>query len=188
MSVNIGVILGSNRPNRRGKAVADCFMGKTKNFGETNFELLDLEEINLPFLDEPMPPIMHQYQHDHTKNWSSKIASLDGFIIITPEYNHAYPAVLKNALDYLYFEWHKKPVSFVSYGAMSGGTRAVEQLRLVAIELQMINLKPQVIIPSIFKAVENNQLDESYVQGDISEVIKETIWWAEFLKPSRNQE
>lgn len=149
---NIYVILGSTRPNRRGEKVAEWFMEAFGNYEGLNFELIDLADWNLPFLDEPKSPSAGDYQHEHTKKWAKKIDKADGFIIITPEYNHGYPAVLKNALDFLYAEWNGKPVGFVSYGGAAGGVRAVEQLRQVAVELQMHPLRGQVAIP-IFSAL-----------------------------------
>ncbi len=109
------------------------------------FELVDLADWNLPLLDEPIPPKAGMYQHDHTKRWSSKIAEADGYVIMTPEYNHGYPASLKNALDYLYHEWTGKSVAFVSYG-MGGGQLAVRQLYQAVTELQMQPLPKQVAI------------------------------------------
>jgi NAD(P)H-dependent FMN reductase len=98
--------------------------------------LLDLRDYPLPHLDEPLPPSRGQYQNDQTKQWAATIASFDGFVIVTPEYNHGTSGVLKNAIDYLYAEWNNKAVGFVSYGT-AGGARAVEHLRLVSGELQM---------------------------------------------------
>lgn len=92
---------------------------------------MDLRDYPLPHLDEPLPPTMGQYQNDHTKQWAEKIASFDGFVFVTPEYNHSTSGVLKNAIDYLYTEWNNKAAGFVSYGGV-GGARAVEHLRLVA--------------------------------------------------------
>ena len=101
--------------------------------GKSVFTLLDLEAFDLPLLDEPLPPVRGQYHHDHTKRWSAAVSAVDGFVMVTPEYNHSTSAALKNALDYLYREWNDKAVGFVSYGGR-GGTRAVEHLRLIAAE------------------------------------------------------
>lgn len=104
----IGIILGSTRPNRNGEQVAkwvyDIAAGRT----DAEFELVDLRDYPLPHLDEPLPPTMGQYQNDHTKQWAEKIASFDGFVFVTPEYNHSTSGVLKNAIDYLYTEWNNK--------------------------------------------------------------------------------
>jgi NAD(P)H-dependent FMN reductase len=127
----IGIILGSTRPNRNGEQVAKWVYETAALRSDADFELVDLRDYPLPHLDEPLPPSMGQYQNDHTKEWSDKIASFDGFVIVTPEYNHSTSGVLKNAIDYLYAEWNNKAVGFVSYGAV-GGARAAEQLRLIS--------------------------------------------------------
>jgi NAD(P)H-dependent FMN reductase len=108
--------------------------------------LLDLADYNLPLLDEPMPPSMGQYTHEHTKVWAQAVARFDGFIFVTAEYNHSVPGALKNALDYVYAEWNNKAAGFVSYGS-AGGVRAVENLRLIAAELQMASVRAQVALP-----------------------------------------
>src|SRR5262249_39145787 len=112
---------------------------------DAEFELVDLRDYSLPHLDEPLPPSLGQYEHDHTKAWADKIASFDGFVIVTPEYNHSTSGVLKNAIDFLYAEWNNKAVGFVSYGG-AGGARAAEHLRLVAGELQMAGEREQVAL------------------------------------------
>jgi NAD(P)H-dependent FMN reductase len=188
MSVTIGVILGSNRPNRAGIAVANWFMKQTKKHTNATFKFIDLEKVNLPFLDEPIPPSSQQYQHQHTKKWSKTIDKLDGYIVITPEYNRGYPAVLKNALDFVYHEWNKKPIGFVGYGGMSGGLRAVEQLRLVAVELQMVPVREAVAIPVIWEQVVDGKLNEASVHGNYDKLIEDVIWWAELIKPAREQQ
>jgi len=141
----IGIILGSTRPNRNGEQVAKWVYDIASRRSDAEFELVDLRDYPLPHLDEPLPPSMGQYQNDHTKQWANKIASFDGFVIVTPEYNHGTSGVLKNAIDYLYAEWNNKAVGFVSYGAV-GGARAAEHLRLVAGELQMADVRQQVTL------------------------------------------
>jgi NAD(P)H-dependent FMN reductase len=141
----IGIILGSTRPNRNGKEVADWVLEHASRRDDAQFELIDLLDYPLPHLDEPIPPSRGQYQHEHTQRWAEKIASFDGFVIVTPEYNHSTSGVLKNAIDYLYAEWNNKAVGFVSYGS-AGGARAVEHLRLIAGELQMADVRQQVAL------------------------------------------
>lgn len=188
MSVSIGVILGSTRPNRAGEAVAKWFMEQTKDFNDVDFQFIDLQDVNLPFLDEPIPPLAHKYSKDHTLNWAKTIDQIDGFIVITPEYNHSFPAVLKNALDYIYTEWNKKPIAFVSYGAVSGGLRAVEHLRQVSIELEMVPIKPQISITSIWSAIdENGNVKAENLNGDPQKLTKELLWWARVLKEARKK-
>ena len=141
----IGIIVGSTRPGRNGLAVAQWVYDIASQRDDAHYELVDLIDYPLPHLDEPVPPILGQYSHEHTKAWADKIASFDGFVVVTPEYNHSTSGVLKNAIDYLYKEWNNKAVGFVSYGAV-GGSRAVEHLRLVAAELQMADVRAQVAL------------------------------------------
>ncbi len=126
----IAIILGSTRPGRNGEAVAHWAHAHAAKRADATYELVDLAEQNLPLLDEPVPPSMGKYTKPHTKNWAAKIATYDGFVFVTAEYNHGIPGALKNAIDFIYGEWNNKAAAFVSYGS-AGGTRAVEQLRLV---------------------------------------------------------
>lgn len=110
---------------------------------EVEYAIVDLAEAGLPLLDEPVPAAIGDYRHEHTRRWAEQIASFDGFIFVTPEYNHAMPAALKNAIDYLYAEWHDKAAAFVSYG-LTGGVRAVEQLRMTVAEVKVATVRSQV--------------------------------------------
>jgi NAD(P)H-dependent FMN reductase len=140
----IGIIIGSTRPGRKAEAVARWVLDVARKRGDAEYELVDIAEYNLPHLDEPMPPSMGQYSKPHTKAWSAKIDSLDGFVFVTPEYNHSTSGALKNAIDFLYREWNNKAAGFVSYGS-AGGVRAVEHLRLVMGELQVADVRGQVM-------------------------------------------
>src|SRR6266404_7567313 len=151
--LRIAIIIGSTRPGRKGEAVAKWAYEIAQKRSDAKFELVDIEDFNLPLLDEPMPPIMGQYTHDHTKKWSAKIASFDGYVFVTPEYNHATSGSLKNAIDFLYREWVNKAAGFVGYGG-AAGVRAVESLRLVMGELQVATVKAQVGL-SLFTDYEN---------------------------------
>src|SRR6201996_6298850 len=143
--IRIGIILGSTRPNRNGEQVARWVYDVASQRDDAEFELIDLRDYPLPHLDEPLPPSMGQYQGEHPRRWSEKIGSFDGFVMVTPEYNHGTSGVLKNAIDYLYAEWNNKAVGFVSYGAV-GGARAAEHLRLISGELQMADVRTQVAL------------------------------------------
>jgi len=134
----IGIIVGSNRPTRIALDVATWVQQHMQN-DQLDLELIDLAAINLPFLDEPKVPERHQYQNDHTKAWSEKISGYNGFVIVFPQYNWGYPAVLKNALDYLFDEWSHKPVSLICYGA-HGGFQGTLALKLVTQGLHMYNM------------------------------------------------
>ena len=138
--LKIAVILGSTRPGRNGEAVANWVLEQAAVRTGATYELVDLADFPLPHLDEGMPPSMAQYANSHTKAWSEKIASYDGYVFVTPEYNHSTSGVLKNAIDYLYTEWNNKAAAFVAYGSV-GGARAVEHLRGIASELQLAHVR-----------------------------------------------
>ncbi|MDP4014169.1 MAG: NAD(P)H-dependent oxidoreductase [Candidatus Nanopelagicales bacterium] len=139
----IGILVGSTRPGRKALSVAEWVLTQAADRSDAEFEIVDISDFDLPLLDERYPAGMGRYEHDHTKRWAEKIGSFDGFVIVTPEYNHSTSGALKNALDYIYAEWNNKAVGFVSYGS-AGGTRAVEHLRLIAGELQMADVRAQV--------------------------------------------
>ena len=181
----IGIILGSTRPNRNGEQVARWVYDIASRRGDAEFELVDLRDYPLPHLDEPLPPSMGQYQNEHTKAWADKIASFDGFVIVTPEYNHSTSGVLKNAIDYLYAEWNNKAVGFVSYGAV-GGARAAEHLRLVAGELQMADVRQQVAL-SLITEFENFSVfkPNDYNLASLDILLDQVIAWSNALAPLR---
>jgi NAD(P)H-dependent FMN reductase len=181
----IGIILGSTRPNRNGEQVAKWVYETASLRSDAEFELVDLRDYPLPHLDEPLPPSMGQYQNDHTKEWSDKIASFDGFVIVTPEYNHSTSGVLKNAIDYLYAEWNNKAVGFVSYGAV-GGARAAEQLRLISGELQMADVRQQVAL-SLLTDFENYSVfkPSAYHVAALNTLLDQVVAWSIALAPLR---
>lgn len=133
--MKIGIIIGSTRPKRQGHIHAAWIKTFVEETGH-EARVLDLAEINLPFLNEPESPKKGNYQQEHTKRWAATVSGFDAFILVTPEYNHSYPAPLKNALDTLYAEWNHKPVGFVGYG-VRGGARAIAHLRDVVAEIKM---------------------------------------------------
>jgi NAD(P)H-dependent FMN reductase len=141
----IAIVLGSTRPGRNGEAVANWVLDIAKQRSDAEFELVDLADFPLPHLDEAIPAAAGQYAHAHTIAWAEKIASFDGYVFVTPEYNHSTSGVLKNAIDYLGREWNNKAAGFVSYGAV-GGARAVEHLRLILSELQVAHVRAQVAL------------------------------------------
>jgi NAD(P)H-dependent FMN reductase len=184
----IGIILGSTRPNRNGEQVAKWVYEIAARRGDAEFELVDLRDYPLPHLDEPVPPSMGQYQNDHTKQWAEKIASFDGFVFVTPEYNHSTSGVLKNAIDYLYAEWNNKAVGFVSYGSV-GGARAAEHLRLIAGELQMADVRQQVAL-SLLTEFENYSVFKpgAYNAAALETLLDQVIAWSSALAPLRQAE
>lgn len=141
----IAVILGSTRPGRNGEAVAKWILELASARTDATFELVDIADHDLPLLDEPVPASMGQYQNEHTQRWAETVARYDGYVFVTPEYNHSTSAALKNAIDYVYAEWNNKAAGFVSYGS-AGGVRAVEHLRLIAAELQIATVRAQVFL------------------------------------------
>ncbi|WP_370246647.1 NADPH-dependent FMN reductase [Nocardioides sp.] len=146
----IGIIVGSTRPQRKAAEVARWVqqVAQEHTAGRepaTTFDLVDLLDHPLPHLDESAPAMAGRYEHAHTRAWAEAIASFDGFIVVTPEYNHSIPGVLKNAFDYLAREWANKAVGIVSYGGM-GGARASEHVRAIAGELQMADVRSAVTL------------------------------------------
>ena len=141
------VIIGSTRPGRAGLPIAVWFGDRARSHPGFDVDVVDLAELNLPLLDEPNHPRLRQYLYQHTERWSALVDASDAFVIVTPEYNHGYPAALKNAIDYLQKEWCDKPVGFVSYGGVSAGTRAVQQLKQVVTTLKMLPVSEAVSIP-----------------------------------------
>jgi NAD(P)H-dependent FMN reductase len=181
----IGIILGSTRPGRNGEAVAKWVLDVAKQRTDAEFELVDLLDYKLPHLDEAMPPAMGQYTQPHTIEWAAKIASFDGFVMVTPEYNHSTSGALKNAIDFLFAEWNNKAVGFVSYGAV-GGARAVEHLRLVAGELKMADVRSQVALSLIHDFVDYSTLvpDDRQV-ATLNTTLDEVVAWSAALAPLR---
>jgi NAD(P)H-dependent FMN reductase len=182
--VKIGIIIGSTRPGRLGEAVAKWVYGLAKDGTDAEFELVDIKEYDLPLLDEPAPAASRQYTKEHTKKWSAKIDGLDGFIFVTPEYNHSTSAALKNALDYLFVEWNNKAAGFVSYGAI-GGARAVESLRPVMAQMKIADVREQVMLmlPADFEdgAVKPNPRYEKSAANLFDQVVS----WSTALKTIR---
>ena len=182
----IGVILGSTRPGRNGEQVAKWVLDVAKQRDDAQFDLIDLADYNLPHLDEPVPPSRQQYTKPHTHEWARTIASYDGFIMVTPEYNHSTSGALKNAIDFLFAEWNNKAVGFVSYGANAGGARAVEHLRLIAGELMMADVRAQLPI-SLFTNFENFSTfkPDDQLVAQLTPVLDQTVAWSKALAPLR---
>jgi NAD(P)H-dependent FMN reductase len=181
----IGIILGSTRPNRNGEQVARWVLEIAARRDDAEFELVDLRDYPLPHLDEPLPPSMGQYQNEHTKQWADKIASFDGFVFVTPEYNHSTSGVLKNAIDYLFAEWNNKAAGIVSYGGV-GGARAAEHLRLVLGELQIADVRQQVAL-SLLTEFENFSVFKpgAYNHAALDTMLDQVIAWSNALAPLR---
>ena len=181
----IAVILGSTRPGRRGEAVARWFYKIAEDRTDADYELVDIADFALPHLDEAAPPSMGQYDRPHTQAWARKIASFDGFVFVTPEYNHSTSGALKNAIDFLYAEWNNKAAGFVSYGSV-GGTRAVEHLRLVMAELQVATVRAQVAL-SLFTDFQDFSAftPAEHQVAAAQAVLDQTVAWSRALAPLR---
>ncbi|MDB6093914.1 MAG: NADPH-dependent oxidoreductase [Verrucomicrobia bacterium] len=183
--LKIAIIIGSTRPNRNGEAVAQWACQIASKRTDAQFELVDIRDFNLPLLDEPMPPMMGQYSKEHTKRWSAKIAGFDAYVFVTPEYNHATSGALKNAIDFLYHEWVNKAAGFIGYGGV-GGTRAIENLRLIMAELQVATVRAQVGL-SLVTDFENYSVFKPAAQHEklVNLMLDQVIAWGGALKPLR---
>ncbi|MEU6729444.1 NAD(P)H-dependent oxidoreductase [Nonomuraea wenchangensis] len=193
--IRIAIVVGSTRPRRR-SAVAARWVAEVAArhravaAGEAAFEVVDLAEYALPVLDEPAPALFGHYRHPHTRRWAETVASFDGFVFVTPEYNHSAPAALKNAIDFLYAEWADKAAGFVSHG-VHGGVRAVEHLRQVMTEVGAANVRTQVAL-SAFTDFEVTDPAEPGVitpgphqEPTLTELLDEVIAWSKALRTLR---
>ncbi|MDB4937892.1 MAG: NADPH-dependent fmn reductase [Labilithrix sp.] len=183
--IKIAIVVGSTRPGRKAAAVASWVHGLAKTRSDAEFEVVDIEHYELPLLDEPTPPSMGKYEKAHTKKWAAKIASFDGYVFVTPEYNHGPSGALKNAIDFVYAEWNNKSAGFVSYGS-AGGVRAVESLRLVMAELQVADVRAQVML-SLYTDFEQYTTfkPHSRHEASVSTMLDQVIAWGSALKALR---
>jgi NAD(P)H-dependent FMN reductase len=188
--LNIKVILGSTREGRFSDKAGAWILGELSKASGVQAELLDLRDYPMPFFDQQETPGYKSkpYAEPVVVKWTAKIAEGDAYIIVAPEYNHGYPAVLKNALDWVYQEWNNKPVAFVGYGSALGA-RSIEQLREVAVELQMASIRNAVHLPydvamAIGKGTPQEQAFAPYVER-AQGLIKQLMWWAKALKAAR---
>jgi NAD(P)H-dependent FMN reductase len=185
--IKIAVIIGSTRPSRNGEAVGHWTYDTARKRSDAQFELIDLKEVNLPLLDEPISPSMGRYSQPHTKAWSARIDPFDGFVFVTPEYNHSTCGALKNAIDFLYREWNNKAAGFVSYGS-AGGTRAVEHLRLIMAEVQVATVRSQVML-SLATDFENYSVfkPDAAQEKSLNSMLDQLIAWAGALQSLRRK-
>ncbi len=180
------IIVGSTRPGRVGLPIARWIEGVATQDGRFDVELVDLAEVGLPIFDEAVHPILGQYEHAHSKAWSETVSRADAFVWVIPEYNHSFNAATKNAIDYLSKEWRHKAAGFVSYGGISAGTRAVQQLKPVLAALKVVPITEAVAIP-----LANYPLNEGRFEGDeglagsATLMLSEIARWTEQLKQLR---
>jgi NAD(P)H-dependent FMN reductase len=186
--IKVGIIVGSTRPGRHADVVANWVLENAKKRTDAQFEVVDIADFKLPLLDEPVPPSMGQYSKPHTKAWAQKVASFDAYVFVTPEYNHAPSAALKNAIDFIYGEWNNKAAGFVSYGASSSGGRAVEQLRLVMGELQVADVRAQVLL-SLYTDFENFAAFKPNAMQvtNLVTMLDQLVAWGGAMKTMRSQ-
>lgn len=187
--MKLKIITSTNRSGAQGRIVADWIYEYVKGNSDFEVELLDLAEINLPFMDEPNHPKLKQYKFEHTKKWSKTIEDADAFIIVLAEYNYGFPAPIKNAIDYLHDEWKYKPVGFVSYGGVSAGLRAVQMLKQVLTTLSMMPLTEQVNLPFFSKNIQDGKFipnDSAIRSADV--MLEELKKWTESMRQIRVKE
>ncbi|MEU4517320.1 NAD(P)H-dependent oxidoreductase [Amycolatopsis sp. NPDC024027] len=185
--LKIGIVLASTRPGRKGDQVARWVHERAASRGDAEFAVIDLRDHPLPHLEEP-PGFSGQYQDERTRAFAAVVAACDGFVFVTPEYNHSLPGVLKNAMDHIHVEWNSKAAGFVSYGGV-GGARSVEQLRLVCGALQLADVAPQVTLP-LATEFENHTV---FAPGDhqlaaLETLLDHVVAWSTALAPLRGGE
>jgi NAD(P)H-dependent FMN reductase len=186
--IKIAVIVGTTRPDRKALDVAQWVMGIAGKRSDASYELVDIQDANLPLLDEPVPASMNQYSKPHTKAWAAKIDPFDGFVFVTPEYNHGISGSLKNAIDFLYKEWNNKAAGFVGYGS-AGGVRAVESLRLVMGELMVADVRAQVML-SLFTDFENFTTFKPAAMHEkaVNTMLDQLVTWSRAMQTVRGKQ
>lgn len=184
----IGIVIGSTREGRFGENPAHWIHEIAKQRTDLSFDLIDLRDHPMPFFNEPMSPAGAPVKNEAAQRWATKLATLDGLIVVTPEYNHGPSAVLKNAFDYAYKEFIRKPIGFVGYGGV-GAARAVEQLRLVATELQIAPVRNAVHIGMVefIGVLQQGKTFEDFphLTQAATGLLDDMAWWAKALKTAR---
>ena len=185
--IKVGIVIGSTRPGRNAEQVAKWVLENARKRGDAHYELVDLKDYNLPLLDEPVPPSTGKYSKPHTKAWAEKVASLDAYVFVAPEYNHGMTGALKNAIDFVYAEWNNKAASFVSFGS-AGGSRAVEQLRGVMGEVQVADVRQQVLFNLYtdfenFSVLKPNAMHEAALTTQLDQLVA----WGGAMKKLREE-
>jgi NAD(P)H-dependent FMN reductase len=185
--LKILVLIGSVREGRMALPIAHWVMEQAASQQTLACELVDLKEWDLPFYWHPRPPAAGGYTDPLQQDWARKIAAADGYILVAPEYNHSPSAVLKNALDTVYAEWNRKPVSLVAYGGV-GGARSAEQLRLTAIALEMAPLSNAVHLVRPGAKRQGDRFEgDAHDAKALQAVFEELAWWGAVLKAGRRE-
>jgi NAD(P)H-dependent FMN reductase len=184
----IGIVISTTRMGRFADKPVEWLSNLASSRSDMEFEVVDLLKYPLPFFDEPMSPAWGAPKNEVAQRWAKKVAELDGFIFVTAEYNHGVPAVLKNALDYAYAEFNRKPAAYVGYGGV-GAARSVEHLRLINIELQMVPTRSAVHIGGtdfIGMFMHGKTFaDAPHLEPAAHAMLDELSWWAHALKAAR---
>jgi len=184
--IDLRVIIGSVRPGRVGLAVGSWFDGVAEADGRFDVTVLDLDEIDLPLMNEPDFPGKRNYEKEHTRKWSALVEPADAYVLVAPEYNAGPAPALKNALDYLYHEWRYKPVGFVSYGGVSGGMRGVQALKPNLLQFSMMPIPEGVVIPFVDSMIEDGAFHPTEpVEQGAAALLDSLARWAEALKVLR---
>jgi NAD(P)H-dependent FMN reductase len=181
---NLKIISSTVRPSRRGPIITQWIAELAKKNSQFNSEVLDLGEIDLPLMNEPNHPRLRKYQYEYTRYWSAKIEEADAFIFVTAEYDHNYPAPLRNALEYLSEEWEYKPAAIVSYGGISAGTRALNSLQCDLVSLKVVPLYESVSFPFFERLINEKhelQANESSYKAAES-MLTQLVRWTKGLK------
>ena len=186
----ISVIVGSTRQGRFAEKPAHWILELVRK-RDVEARLLDLRDYPMPFFDEAITPARHgraPYTNEVVARWTAQIAASDGFVFVTPEYNYAPSAVLKNALDWVYPEWNRKAAAFVGYGSAMGA-RAIQQLRLIAIELQLAPVRSSVHIPVATLMAHHRGGDVAAglaeLEAPAGRMLDDLLWWTSALKAAR---
>ena len=165
-------IIGATvRPGRQGPFIAKWVAAQAQACGAFEVEVLDLQVLNLPLMNEPNHPALQQYTHAHTQQWSAKIAAADAFVFVTAEYDFRYPAPLQNALEYLVHEWGYKAAGIVSYGGVSAGSRAWNALKSDLPSYRVVPLVEAVNIPFFTHFIK----EELFVPNEITTAAMATL-------------
>ncbi|RJF71739.1 MULTISPECIES: NADPH-dependent FMN reductase [Deinococcus] len=184
----IGIIISSTRPTRIADKPTQWFYDIATQRSDLDFEILDLRDFKMPFFDEVASNAWAPSQNPEVVRWQQKLAEFDGYVIITAEYNHAPTAAIKNALDNAYVEWVRKPVAYVGYGSV-GAARAIEQLRLIAAELQQVSIRPSVHVQGadFFGLMQGQKTmnDMPYLNDGAHVLLDDLAWWTKALKTAR---
>ncbi|MFJ4436148.1 NADPH-dependent FMN reductase [Streptomyces sp. NPDC088923] len=183
----LSIVIASTRPGRVGLPVGQWIDAVAREHGGFDeVDLVDLAELDLPFMDEPNHPRLRQYTHDHTKRWSARVESADAFVFVMPEYNYGYNAEIKNAIDYLCLEWAYKPVGLVSYGGVSAGTRAAQMIKQVVTTLKMTPVFEAVSIPFVQQFLKDGRVEANDVmETSAKAMLDELTQVSAALRPLR---